>query len=290
MYVRPLLIGLLLAAAAAPATATAGTDDRNAAKACTSLQAALGSATFGRLYSSSGACVSAWTRTAHQARAAGESACQGKPSYASCVDAKTRTTLNAEVSLYRSAAQACASEEAALGVDVFAARYGTNAFGACVSARVSHKPLGPNQYDAKLQALNGSGVSGSVHIRLKGNELTVVGTLGGLESGQKHGVRIYGLASGSAACPMANADANHDGVVNYSEAIAWAGNPIFDVTPNVLIGMSGGVTFTGHYTVDPSKLGALETRAILVQGRSLGSNSSYDATVPVACGLITRSS
>ncbi len=291
MKLKALLIGLVAVAAALPVAGSANPVKRDraaAVRACTPLRTSVGASTFGRIYSCFGACVSQFTQTARKARHAAQSSCRTSR----CVSARVSVALNAQVSAIRNAAQACAAEESSMGADAFAAKYGTNvnganAFGMCVSLHVSRKSLSVREYNANLSALNTSGVGGSVHLLLKGDQLTVVGNLNGLEPAKEHGVHVNGLASGNATCPAASADTNHDGVISYAEGAPFFGSALLDVTPNVLIGLNGHVAFVGHFSVDLSKLMPLESRTIVVQGKTV--NGSYDATVPVACGQITRS-
>lgn len=149
MKLKLSLVGGLAVAAvavslAAPASATNGVDKKNAARACTALHTSLGPATFSKLYRNFGACVSTWTHTAHRDSQVANASCRSKPHVNNCVAAKTQALLNAQVTAETNAAKACAAEEASVGVTAFTAKYGTdvkgrNAFGECVSGKVSNK-------------------------------------------------------------------------------------------------------------------------------------------------------
>jgi hypothetical protein len=288
------VVGALAASAGASAsTGITKTDRANAARACASLRTANRTA-FSTQYASFGACTSQWVKTAHTARLGAQSACRAKGlsgrRYASCVKTATGATLGTQVSAAKNAAKTCAAQLKAMGVQAFVTHYGSNgtlrnAFGKCVSAIASGKSTGTGggstsqaqHYTVTLSALNGSNVSGSGSLLLNGNKLQVKLSLTGLESGQAHQVAIRGLSSGSAACPTAAADTNHDGTISLSEATPVFGDVLLGLDPSTL-------TATGWSTTVQSSLSPLQTRTVVVLGKSV--NGTYDATLPVACGTI----
>jgi hypothetical protein len=297
---RLALIGAVVAALAVAVAASAstpinGTDRANAARACTALRTANSSA-FATQFASFGACTSQWVHKANAARTAAQAACRSKgvtgTKLAACVKTATRPTIATEVTAAKNAAKACAAERASLGDAAFEKKYGANgnlrnAFGKCVSQKASAGNQsgggggGSNQaaqhFTVTFGQLNSSSVSGTGSLTLKGGRLQVRLALTGLEAGQTHHVAIRGLASGSASCPTAAADTNHDGTITLSEGQPFFGAVLLELDPSVLSSM--GLSMTVQSSVSP-----LQTRTIVVLGKTV--NGSYDATLPVACGTI----
>jgi hypothetical protein len=287
------LLTLLVAGLAIPAamaSAINGTDKANAARACTTLRTQVGTTTFGNWYHTFGACTSTWVGKAHSARVAATSTCKHRGLHgrvlASCITARTKSSLNTTLGTFKNAAKACAADLAKMGTSTFASTYGANdndanAFGKCVSMRASGKtPPTPSNNAAQhftttLTALNSSGVSGSGTLLLNNNKLMVNLSLTGLDSGQSHEVSIRGMSSGNSTCPTSAADTNHDGTVSLSEAQPSVGNTLVALTSAQQTGESMAVS---------SSWLPLTTRTVLVLGKTV--NGTYDATLPVACGTI----
>src|SRR5437870_7599183 len=290
--------GLAIPAAMA-STPINGADRANGARACSSLCTSVGTSAFASWYATKGACVSTWVAKAHAARLAATSSCKHRGLHgrvlASCITARTKSSLNVTIGTFRNAAKACAAEQANTTFAAthsgksFAAFYGTNdndanAFGKCVSMKASGKtPSTPStsaaeHFTTTLTQLNGSGVSGSGKLVLNNNKLQVNLSLSGLEANQSHEVAIRGMSSGNSTCPTSAADTNHDGIISLSEAQPSVGN--------VLMALSATQQTGEELTVSSSWL-PLTTRAIVVLGKTV--NGSYDATVPVACGTISAS-
>lgn len=302
-----LLLAAALAAAVCVATATATTnanvDRAYASKTCATLKAGLGAATFATNYRTFGTCVSSWTPRVHAARLTATASCKkrglGGSALTACIKSSTTVVLAPQVSAYRNAAKACAAELAASGTTAFVNKYGTNgtkanAFGKCVSAKVSHKPSKPTppptttttpaaeHFAVTLAALNGSGVSGSGTLLLNANKLQVKLTLTGLEPNQQHQIAIRGLSSGNASCPTAaTADSDKNGTITQSEGQPYFGSVLQTLDQATTLSSSGS-----EQTIQSSLL-PLQSRTIVVLGKTV--NGTYDATLPVACGTITTS-
>jgi hypothetical protein len=288
------VLGALVAAVTAAAgTGINGTDRANAARACTSLRAASTTA-FTTQYATFGACTSQWVKTAHRDRLAAQSSCHAKGltgrTFAACVKVSTGRRLAPQINAAKNAAKTCAAQLKTMGAQPFETRWGANgnlrnAFGKCVSAIASGKSASAGggsttkaqHYDVTLTQLNGSNVSGSGTLLVNGNKLQAKLSLTGLETGQSHQIAIRGLSSGSATCPTATADTNHDGTISLTEGAAAFGD--------VLLGLdSATLTTTGWSTTVQSSLAPLQTRAIVVLGKTV--NGTYDASLPVACGTL----
>lgn len=299
--ISALAVGLLVALV--PATVSASpvtrTDKARATRACISLRASLG-ADFVATYHTFGGCVSTWTRTAHAARHTASARCaaklhgKSKRVIARCTSATTQSIVNAKVAATKNAAKQCAAERTDIGVAAFNAKYGrnendANAFGKCVSAIASGKGQIERtvNYRARLAALNGSGASAVVALKLKGDQLSVRVDAAGVEPAKEHMQHVHGLASGNATCPTAaQADANHDGLITFAEGLPFYGAVLVPLTPSPTANASGAYTFEGTFTVNRSQLLPLEDRTVVIHGKTVA--GSYDASVPVACGEIEK--
>jgi hypothetical protein len=301
MKLRALFVAATLAIVLPAATLGAITkqDRANGARACTTLRASLGTNTFALTYKTFGTCVSAWTTKAASDRVAATRACHAKgltgTKLSACVRAGTRARLNAQVSTTKNAAKACAAELQSLGATAFEQNYGNNtnlrnAFGKCVSLHASGKTTGnppaTTRFTADLSQLNNSGVTGTVHLALTGDQLKVVLDAQNLEANQQHMQHIHGLASGNATCPTASADSNHDGLISFSEGLPFYGAVLVPLEPFPTANASGNVHYEETLTVSASTIGALETRTIVLHGKTV--SGAYDATLPVACGQIAK--
>jgi hypothetical protein len=182
-----------------------------------------------------------------------------------------------------------------MGAQAFEQRYGSNgnlrnAFGKCVSLHASGKATGggstsqTQHFTVTLAQLNSSNVSGSGSLLLNDSKLQVKLSLTGLEAGQSHEIAIRGLASGSATCPTAAADTNHDGTISFNEGLPFYSQVLVPLQPFPTANASGNVHYEETLTASASTIGALETRTIVLHGKTVG--GTYDATLPVACGTI----
>jgi hypothetical protein len=285
------VLGLAFAVSAFASSSINGTDRATAARACSALRTSLGTSTFSDQYATFGACTSQWVHKAHAARLAAQTTChtQGLTGrkLAACVSSHTASTVRSEVTADKNAAKLCAAELQSLGRTAFEQKYGNNhnlrnAFGKCVSSHAKSGSSGngggsrTQRYGVTLTALNGSGVSGNGSLLLNGNALTFRLEINGLESGQTHTIDIRGLSSGSATCPTASADTNHDGLISAAEGAPYFGDELVALDASA----HGNATQTISSSVLP-----LDTRTVVAFGKTV--NGSYDATLPVACGTIS---
>src|SRR5438270_11978241 len=102
------------------------------------------------------------------------------------------------------------------------------AFSACGSSSTAVAPPTPtptqptSHYTAKLRALNGSGVSGTVDLRLTGNMLTVTVNVTGLAPNQVHFQHIHGSHDAVSTCPTV-ADTNASGIITLNRTLQIVG-------------------------------------------------------------------
>jgi hypothetical protein len=148
----------------------------------------------------------------------------------------------------------------------------------------------PQVYQARLDPLNGSGVSGIAIFTVKGGELRSVVAVHGLEPGQVHMQHIHGMADGSlATCPPAIADVNGDGLISFAEGLPFYGPVLLPLQPYPTANPGGSVntrlTFSGNQLANLQlDTVPLTDRVVVVHGMTV--NGTYDMTLPVACGPI----
>src|SRR5579863_7844872 len=106
-----------------------------------------------------------------------------------------------------------------------------------------------SHYTATINALNSSGVSGTVDFQVTGNVLVVKMNVTGLVPNQKHFQHIHG--DGTATCPTAT-DAK--GSVTLSEAQTNIGPLAFDLQPYPLTDAHGRLNLTQTFTLYPDEL------------------------------------
>ena len=150
----------------------------------------------------------------------------------------------------------------------------------------------PQVYRARLDPLNGSGVSGTAIFTVRGDVLRAVVAVHGLEPGQVHLQHIHGMLDGSlATCPPPSADVDGDGLISFAEGLPFYGPVLLPLQPYPTANPGGAVntrqTFTGAQLAQ-LKLGSvpLTNRVVVVHGMTV--NGVYNMTLPVACGPIVR--
>lgn len=145
----------------------------------------------------------------------------------------------------------------------------------------------------QLDALNDSGVSGTVTLVQRGDQLRVVVNAKGLTPGVEHPQHIHGLADDAAVCPSPEAADDLEGSPEYAsepdELISLAeGAPLyggilvpFDPT---LATASGVLSYTDTFALDSEDLLDLSDEVVVLHGAVV--DGEYQATLPVACGDI----
>ena len=147
-----------------------------------------------------------------------------------------------------------------------------------------------SHYSVTLGALNDSGVTGTGMVMLDGDQAHVMLQVHGLVADQDHVSHIHGFDNGTiATCPTQALDTNpSDGIISLTEGLpAYGAVQLgFDtLTPDA----GGNVSLDQTFTLDATQMAALGAsladNAIVVHGLTV--NGTYDASVPVACGLVT---
>jgi hypothetical protein len=176
-----------------------------------------------------------------------------------------------------------------------------------------------SSYQANLQAINGSGASGSFMLMLNGSTATITEQVSGLAAsfnGQAypHVQHIHGGAKG--VCPGMSADTSGDGVISTTEGAPSYGGILTSLTTSGDSSPAAGTTLTtapsgASYTyertlqLDPKTIEALRsgTAVVVVHGLdpaklpSAAQSEKSDlvpslplaATSPALCGTVTAS-
>jgi hypothetical protein len=139
------------------------------------------------------------------------------------------------------------------------------------------------EFKATIRPLNRSGVHGKAELKLVGDQLTVEMDIKGFEPNQTHAQHIHGLSGQVATCPTPAADTNGDHIVDFNEGLPYYGPVILPLTPFSTT-PDGSEHYQATFTVDPSTIGDLTTRVIVLHGLTV--NGSYVGSLPVACGSI----
>ena len=160
-------------------------------------------------------------------------------------------------------------------------------------------------YTVDFSALNGSGVSGSAELTLKGDQLTVKVQATGLEPNMVHPQHIHGFMDNkrNSTCPTSSADTNGDGIVDLGEGAPSYGPVLLELYVPIdefpVADANGVLSFERTFTlgetefeeegelISRSALSPLQNRAIVLHGMTV--NGEYVATLPVACGQIQPS-
>ncbi|GAB3140868.1 hypothetical protein [Marisediminicola antarctica] len=174
-------------------------------------------------------------------------------------------------------------------------------------------------YQTTLDAINGSGASGSYTVKLVGDEATVTGEVSGLaetfnDAPYPHVQHIHIAAQG--VCPPADADANGDGVIDTPEGqpfygeigttLSLDGATDASTATDLTVAPSGSsFTYERTFTMNAATIAALEagTGVIVVHGLDPAglSQEAQDAmstlvpelplaaTAPALCGALAVS-
>lgn len=141
-------------------------------------------------------------------------------------------------------------------------------------------------YVATLSALNASGVSGTVEMTLRGNEMDVTISLAGLVPTQQHMQHIHGAHGTLATCPTATS-ANADGIITLAAGTPAYGPVALPFEPTPSADASGNITWSRHLTLasyEVYNMTTLTQHVVLIHGMTY--KGVYDQTLPVACGPI----
>lgn len=166
----------------------------------------------------------------------------------------------------------------------------------------------PQVATATFQAVNGSGVSGSVRVSISGDQLHIQADVNGLETGQAHQMQIHGLtATGhtpeDSVALSSGLDADHDGFIELHEAQSAAGPVLMDLG-NQTPAADGSVHFDHTYALQSlpglaqgatvADLLPLDFRSVEIHGLSVtgtagagttgevNGTAGYKADLPVA--------
>jgi hypothetical protein len=184
---------------------------------------------------------------------------------------------------------------------------------------VANAQTSGTSYQAQLNALNGSGASGTITLQLNGDQATITEKVSGLaatfmNAPYPHVQHIHG--GGMGQCPTPAADTNGDGVINVKEGAPSYGGILTtlstsgDTSPaagtDLKIAPSGGsYTYNRTITLDAATLASIKggTAVVVAHGLDPASLSAQAqgemseivptlplaATSPAVCGVLQAS-
>lgn len=157
-------------------------------------------------------------------------------------------------------------------------------------------------FEAKLEPLNNSGVTGNAVITLDGNKLTVKIQAEGLEANKPHPQHIHGFIENNrnSTCPSPAADINNDGLIDLVEGLPSYGPVLLDLYIPIdefpIATSDGRIDFERTFdlgeiafeeegrVISYKDLKPLQNRAIVLHGMTV--DGTYWPVLPVACGMI----
>jgi Cu/Zn superoxide dismutase len=155
----------------------------------------------------------------------------------------------------------------------------------------------------------GSNVTGDASLKLTGRKLTVDLNATGLTPNEPHAMHIHGVLDRVNECPTASADTDGDGLVSLAEGdpfygpidVSFTNTGATDAESGLALerfaeaDASGTLTYHRQITVSKAVAKNLTNLHIVVHGADLPADadhsslsSFFEATLPVACGDITR--
>jgi hypothetical protein len=148
-------------------------------------------------------------------------------------------------------------------------------------------PTSPiSRYSATLDALNSSGVTGTVEMALSADYMDVTISLAGLTPNQAHMQHIHGAHGALATCPT-TASANADGVITLAAGTPAYGPVALPFEPTPSADASGKISWSRQLRLTPDDIFNIKTlteHVVLIHGMPY--KGAYDPTLPVACGPI----
>lgn len=162
-------------------------------------------------------------------------------------------------------------------------------------------------FTASLNALNSSGVSGEATVTVQNGQVQVAVQAQGTAAEKVHAQHIHGFADNASSCPGMSADSDGNGRISVGEgAPAYGGilvpldgsldeaEGLGDLETFPTADASGTYDYRASISTDNLAVNedrsfealSLSTHAIVVHGMTV--DGEYNATLPVACGTLTR--
>ncbi|HSL84985.1 MAG TPA: hypothetical protein VLF66_19575 [Thermoanaerobaculia bacterium] len=152
------------------------------------------------------------------------------------------------------------------------------AFSLAHPAAAGSPPL-PQSYEVELAPVGGSDVTGTAHLVLRGERLSVILRAFGLDPGKVHPTIIHGFPGGRASiCPDAAPAVEESSSLGKEDDVRRVfGLDLLGLDPSPEADLGGVATFQHGYDVEPRTIEPLARRTLVL----------YHASgTPIACGEI----
>lgn len=136
----------------------------------------------------------------------------------------------------------------------------------------------PESFEVELAPIGESDVTGTAHLVLRGDRLTVLVRAFGLDPTRVHPLIIHGFPHGrTSTCPDAAPAVEETSTFEVEDARAAFGFDLLGLDPSPAADRGGAVAFEHAYDIDAEVIAPLSRRTLVLY---------HESGVPIACGEI----
>lgn len=136
----------------------------------------------------------------------------------------------------------------------------------------------PESFDVLLAPVGDSGVTGTAHLVLRGERLSLILRAYGLDPGEVHPVIVHGFPGRrSSICPDLSPAVQERGTPGPDDVPWGFGQALLGLDPSPEADLGGVIAFEHAYDVDPATIAPLSRRTLVLY---------HESGTPVACGEI----
>lgn len=138
----------------------------------------------------------------------------------------------------------------------------------------------PESFDVELAPVEDSDVTGTAHLVLRGDRLSVILRAHGLDPGKVHPVILHGFPGGrTSICPGASPAVREISSLDPDDVRRVFGLGLLGLVPSPKADLGGVATFEHAYDVEPEAIEPLARRTLVLY---------HESGTPIACGEIRR--
>lgn len=138
----------------------------------------------------------------------------------------------------------------------------------------------PESFQVELAPVNDSDVTGTAHLVLRGDRLSVILRAHGLDPGKEHPVIIHGFPGGRASiCPDASPAVQEASSFKPDDVRRIFGFGLLGLEPSPQADRGGAALFEHGFDVEPDAIEPLARRTLVLY---------HHSGTPIACGEIQR--